>query len=193
MNYRQNLSLVFCEPQRTRPRGLRFGLSWTPQCRLKIRLWRGLEIHVGQHRTKDGHWTSVWRLTEDGPERPTAPLVWEPPLHGISLRLFGAIQSIDRLYLWNIGNVMKTQGIDWRLLKKLWHEDISELLRRVFFLTCFLFRQVCYEKGVIGGEIHTGQQEETKLCLFCFLSRGGGCELWTWRRSRQGTDPWLST
>jgi len=61
---------------------------------------RGLEIHVGQHRGKDGRRTSVRRLMEGDPERPAAPLVWEPPCHGDSRRPLGAIQSIDRLYLW---------------------------------------------------------------------------------------------
>jgi len=60
------------------------------------RWWRVLEIHVDQHRGKDEHQTSVWRLTEGDPERPAAPLVWEPPWHGGSLCPFGAIQSIDR-------------------------------------------------------------------------------------------------
>ena len=54
------------------------------------------------HWGKDGRHTSVLRLTENDPERPAAPLVWEPSWHEGSLRPFGAIQSIDRPYLYTI-------------------------------------------------------------------------------------------
>ena len=45
----------------------------------RTRRWRGLEIHVDQLRGKDGRRTSIRRLMEGDPERPAAPLVWEPP------------------------------------------------------------------------------------------------------------------
>ena len=45
----------------------------------------------------------------------------------------------------NFGNVMKNQGIDWKLLQQLSHEHISELLRRVsVFWWCFFGRELWF-------------------------------------------------
>jgi len=72
--------------------------------------WRDLEIHVGQRLGKDSRSTSLRRLMEGDPERPAAPLVWEPPWPGSSLRPFGAKQSIHSLCLWQFWECLEKQG-----------------------------------------------------------------------------------
>jgi len=64
--------------------------------------WRGLKFHVGRHRGKDSHQTSVRLLTEGDPEHPAALLVWRSLYSGDTLRFISAIQSIDRLYVYTV-------------------------------------------------------------------------------------------
>jgi len=134
---------------------------------------------VGQHRGKDGRWTSVHRLTEGDPERPAAPLVPEVPWHGGSLRPFDAIHSIDRFHLWQFWKCHENQTIDWRPLQQLSHEDISELLRRVLLLSYSVFRQVWvyYWLGEKKRETQRrgytlGKGKEQKCVYFLFFPCG---------------------
>jgi len=135
---------------------------------------------VGQHRGKDGRWTSVHRLTEGDPERPAAPLVPEVSWHGGSLRPFDAIHSIDRFHLWQFWKCHENQTIDWRPLQQLSHEDISELLRRVLLLSYSVFRQVWVyywlekeKERHRGGDTHWIKVRNKSV--FIFFSFHEGC------------------